>query len=167
MFVQYNACRESPDLSMKEFTKQIEEALIKNNFHKIILDFRYNQGGDSSVIEPFIQMLSDRKKEKPMQIYTLIGKETFSSAVMNAVKTKEELDAVLVGTPTGGNVNAFGEIKTFSLNHFPMKVSYSTKYFMLLPEYDKDSLYPDVTIPQDLSQILSGHDAEVEWVLTQ
>lgn len=167
LFVQYNYCQESPDLSMEQFTKKIEEALIKNNFHKVILDLRYNPGGDSTVLEPFIQMLYERKKEKKIEVYTLIGKETFSSAVMNAVKTKEELGAILVGEPTSGNVNAFGEIKTFSLKNFPMEISYSTKYFTLFPDYEKDSLYPEVMIPQDFSSILSGHDLEVEWVLNR
>lgn len=167
LFVQYNLCQESQDLPMEQFTKRIEEALLKNHFQKVILDFRYNPGGNSAVLEPFLQMLAARKKEKPITVYTLIGKETFSSAVMNAVRTKEMLGAVLVGTPTGGNVNAFGEVKSFSLKNFPFTVTYSTKYFSLIPDYDKDSLYPDVTIPQDLSQILSGHDAEVEWVLQQ
>ena len=74
--------------------------------------------------------------------------------------------STLIGTATGGNVNGYGEVKTFELKNHPFVVTYSTKYFELIRGYDKDSLYPDVEVKQSLEDYLDGKDTEVEWILS-
>jgi len=165
LFIQYNACEESPELSMSDFTESIKKELNTNAYKTLILDLRYNGGGNSELIRPMIDMLKEAKTSHAFSVYTLIGKSTMSSAIINAIQFKDELDATLVGNPTGGNVNHFGELQFLELPNTKIAVSYSTKYFELITGYDKDSLYPDVEITQTYDDYLAGKDTAVEWVL--
>lgn len=99
------------------------------------------------------------------QFYTLIGSSTFSSEIMNSLDTIEELNSTLLGSPSGGNVTGYGELKYFTLGNIPITISYSTKYFELIKCYEKDSLYPDISIPQSYENFENGIDAEIQWIM--
>lgn len=164
-YIQYNSCQEAPDLPMKKFVSTVSEEIKGNSYKKIIIDLRYNSGGNSSIFEPMISELSKLQKEKGFAVYTIIGKNTFSSAIINAIQINEELNNVLVGTPTGGNVNGYGELKSFELKNAPITVWYSTKYFELIKGYEKDSLYPDIYAEQSFEDYLNGVDSVLEMIL--
>lgn len=164
-FIQYNSCMEAPDLSMKDFTKTVSEQISAGQYKKVIFDLRYNTGGNSAVFDPLLKELKSLQQKYDLKLYTLIGRSTFSSAIINAIQTEEELNSTLVGSATGGSVNAYGELKSFSLTHMPITVYYSTKYFELKKGYEKDSLYPEMEITQDYKDYISGVDREVETVL--
>lgn len=114
-----------------------------------------------------IQMLKKLQEEKEYNVYTLIGSYTFSSGIINAIQTKNKLDSTLVGTPTGGNVNGYGELKSFELKNYPIIVYYSTKYFELVKGYTKDSLYPDIEVKQRFDDYIKGRDIEVELIVNE
>lgn len=165
LFIQYNACMEDPNLSMKDFAKQVETELSTKTYNTIVIDLRYNTGGNSSIINPLLKVLETVQKKNNPQFYTLIGSNTFSSGIMNSIDTVDQLNSTLVGTPSGGNVNGYGELKYFTLKNLPITISYSTKYFELIKGYDKDSLYPDISIPQSYETYANGIDAEIQWIM--
>ena len=132
-------CSEDPDLTIKDFTKKISNDLKNNSYKKLIIDLRYNTGGNSQILAPVIKCISNYKKDNKIDIYTLIGEKTFSSAVINSIQLKDELNATLVGSATGGSVNCYGDIRNFDLPNLPMTVIYSTKYFELIKGYNKNS----------------------------
>lgn len=164
-YIQYNRCQEAQDLSMKDFTEYVGEQIQKKGYQKVMIDLRYNSGGNSNIFEPMIEKIRDLQKEQQFEVYVLIGGNTFSSAVMNACQLKEETEAVLVGSPTGGNVNAYGEIEYFQLPNLPVTVWYSTKYFELIAGYEKDSLYPDIIVSTTFEDYINGIDREIQTIL--
>ncbi|OON90272.1 MAG: hypothetical protein ATN32_00555 [Candidatus Epulonipiscium fishelsonii] len=166
-FIQYNICRENPQFPMDEFAKTIKQELKKNKYKKIIIDLRYNTGGNSEVISPLLKMLKDQQNIQKFKVYTLIGSSTFSSAVLNTWDTKTILNSTLVGTPTGGNINHFGEVRSVQLTSLPLVMNYSTKYFNIVPNYTKGAIYPDVKVNQLLEDYNNGIDSPVEWIIIQ
>ena len=50
--IQYNSCQENPDLPMKDFIKAVEQDFAGKNYSKVIIDMRYNSGGNSAIFEP-------------------------------------------------------------------------------------------------------------------
>ena len=164
-YIQYNMCSEDPDLTIKDFTKKISNDLKNNSYKKLIIDLRYNTGGNSDILAPVIKCISNYKKNNKLDIYTLIGEKTFSSAVINSIELKDELNATLVGSETGGSVNCYGEIKTFDLPNLPMTVIYSTKYFELIKGYNKDSLCPDIPVEKSFENYKNGIDSDLEAIL--
>lgn len=160
LLISYNTCAEDSNYSIKDFTKDIKKKLSKTKYKKIIVDLRYNMGGDSSLFGPIIELLKKKKCEK----YCLIGEQTFSSGILNAVALKDKASFTLVGTPTGGSINHFGEIKSFTLPESGWEVYFSTKYFKLSKKYE-GSIIPDVKIEKDISAYIEGRDLEIEYCL--
>ena len=160
LLISYNTCSDNPSYPMKNFASDLKKALKEKKYSKIIVDLRYNGGGNSAVLNPVIKLL---KKEKCSK-YALIGENTFSSAILNAVSLKDDADFTLVGTPTGGSINHYGELKSFTLPETGWEVYYSSKYFKLSKKYE-GSIIPDVYIEKDAESYFSGIDKEVEYCL--
>jgi hypothetical protein len=165
LFIQYNACISWDQLPIGDF---IDETLgMVNNLspEHIIIDLRYNGGGNSQLFEPMINALASLQKEKGFAIDVLIGQGTFSSALMNAVQLNQRTDCRLVGTPTGGSVNHFGEIKNFTLPNSGISVQYSTQRFIMDASYPAGSLQPELYVEKTIADIMHGVDTEVQAIL--
>ncbi|MGH0054279.1 MAG: hypothetical protein ACQ5SW_12885 [Sphaerochaetaceae bacterium] len=165
LFIQYNACVSDPSYSIDQFTEEILEAVSQKRFSQVIVDLRYNGGGNSRLFEPMIDGLGSLQKEQQFKLDVLIGERTFSSALMNAMQFKERTDARLVGTPTGGSVNHFGEVKTFTLPNSGIPVQYSTKRFVMDKNHEGGALQPDVLITPTVGDLLAGVDTTVQAIL--
>lgn len=165
LVIGYYACLEDPDLPMKDFVKQVEAKLDEGGYKKAVVDLRYNGGGDSAVLEPLIGLLKERGA-RGLSLYALIGGDTFSSALMNAVQLKRA-GATLVGAPTGGSVNHYGEIQMFELKNLPLAVQCSTKFFQMDGAYGIEPLRPDVETPHAFADYVAGRDVELAAVLAR
>jgi len=173
LYFQYNSCwsREladkhgQPNPELPSFAAEKLEIfdLIKNEeINKLVIDLRFNSGGDSSQGTNFAEELREYKDQ--FETYVIIGPDTFSSAIINALDFKEELNGYLIGTPTMGKPNHYGEVRTFNLPNSGLQVSYSTKYFTLLEDSDPDSLYPEITVETRFEDFLNGRDTILEMI---
>ena len=160
LLISYNTCSDNPLYPIKDFASDLKKSLSRKKYSTIIVDLRYNGGGNSAVLNPVINVL---KKEKCSK-YALIGENTFSSAILNAVSLKDDAGFILVGTPTGGSINHYGELKSFTLPETGWEVYYSSKFFKLSRKYN-GSIIPDVYIEKDAYSYFSGIDKEVEYCL--
>lgn len=175
LYFQYNSCwsrelaekhnKPNPDLpSFAEQKNKIKKFINNNEIKKFVIDLRYNSGGDSSQGTQFAKELSKYKAE--FDTYVIIGPDTFSSAIINALDFKEQLNGYLIGTATMGKPNHYGEVRAFELPNTGLRVSYSTKYFRLLKDRDPDSLYPDITVETEFEDFLNGRDTILEMIKT-
>jgi len=169
LYIQYNKCKDDPKLSFKDFTKQVLAEADAHPIKRVVLDLRLNGGGDSAVIDPLKNGLDERAKSIG-HLYVLIGPNTFSSAVMNAMdlqhrlhalESHRSLKATLVGEPTGGCWNSYGNVQPFVLPNSKISGQYSTMYFG-----EKNAApftpQPDISAPRTLASDLAGRDAALE-----
>jgi C-terminal processing protease CtpA/Prc len=134
---------------------------------RTVVDLRFNAGGDSRVVKPLIDGLKSRKSlSAEGHLYALIGPITYSSGMMAAMDFKDELHAVLVGEPTGGKPNSFGEVKRATLPNSNLTIYYPTKYFRPISDGDPESIMPDVTVRLTLEDFLAGRDPVLEAALS-
>ncbi len=156
MFIAYNSCK-NPRL----FTKFVAKVFDKSKgllIDRVIIDLRHNGGGNSLVIQPLFTALRRQKAlRKKDAILVLIGRRTFSSAVLNASALRRNFGAVLFGEPSGGKPNHYGEVKTLKLPECRLTVSYSTKYFRMVKD-DPDAILPDVKVPLEAMPAFEGED---------
>lgn len=167
LYIQYNSCQERNDLSFRTFTEQISDRINENSsIHKLVIDLRHNGGGNSSIMHPLIEELQDQVSANRFtkdQIYLIIGRKTFSSAILNTYEIQEKIDPQIFGEPSGGKPNHYGEIKSFQLPNSRLSVFYSTKYFTLGAD-DEDAFYPDVQIEYTSNHFLDGVDPVLEAI---
>lgn len=166
LFIQYNACISIESYPIETFTEEVLTLLENGKFSKVLVDLRYNGGGDSRLFEPMIDGLGKLQKERYFTIDVLVGEGTFSSALMNAIHFKRRTDCRLVGQPSGGSVNHYGEVQFFKLPESGIPITYSTKHFVMDRSYGAGPLIPDVVIMQRVDDILKGRDTVVEDLLT-
>jgi hypothetical protein len=162
MYVQYNVCREDPEYPMSEFAEDVLSRIDGGTPDQVVIDLRRNSGGDSRVLQPLIDGLVSRHRSgAAYRLSVVIGRDTFSSAVLNAIALKQEAGAIFVGEPSGGRPNHYGEIRTFELPNLGRTVQYSTKYF---DHYDAadggdpSALMPDIPAPPSFPAYVQGRD---------
>jgi hypothetical protein len=178
LYVQYNKCwgREQEAVQgrgveaaralppLKPFFAKLGDDLESGSYKTLIFDLRWNGGGDSRPGAEFIDRLAKLSAfNQKGRIFVLIGRKTFSSAVLNAVDFKLKTAAIFVGEPTGGTVSHYGDVKTFTLPHSKMRVQYSTKYFRRL-DGEIEPLVPDIEAELSIKQYLGGIDPAIEAV---
>lgn len=168
-YIQYNKCAEDPSVPMETFCRQVQSALDAGNYSLILVDLRNNGGGSDGVIAPLLELLAQQRAQG-VQVAGLIGRKTFSSAVINAVEL-QEMGAPLVGEETSGSVNHFGSTRSFQLPASGLQVSISSKWISLSSFLDAaagkgvEPLQPDVEIAQTLGDTLAGRDTCVDEIL--
>jgi len=158
VYFQYNRCQENKSNPLDEFIPELLSVLEDNNVEKFVFDLRSNGGGNSSLIEPLINSLASNDKiNQTGNLYVVIGNDTYSSAVLNTIKLTQQTNAILIGQPTGGMPNHYGEVKNFNLPNSGLSVSYSTKYFQHSDNYD-GSIYPDIDVVYAFGDFINGID---------
>jgi hypothetical protein len=166
LYFQYNSCTEDHSFPHKALISQLIQTLNENQVDKLVIDLRYNPGGNSALLSPFFDSLSELKAlNRFKKLYALIGRSTFSSAFLHTIRLKTE-GAVLVGEPTGSKLNFFGEIEFFKLPNSGLTISYPTRYFNLFKK-DKSTLIPDVQFPVLFHDYLTNYDPAIDYVLKQ
>jgi len=157
LYIKYNSCRED-GIPLKDKIGSSIDFVEKNNIKKITIDLRNNLGGDSTLLAPLVEYL---KRKENVELNVIIGRETFSSGLLNAYELKSECNAILIGEPTGGKPNCYGEILRFSLPNSKFNVSYSTQYYKLIEDDNIDALYPDRIVEETIGDCLSHYYAVI------
>ncbi len=155
-YIQYNQCTNDPKLRFSEFAAKALADLDSHPVKRVVIDLRQNGGGDSSIIAPLRRGLASRLK-KIGPVYVIIGGNTFSSAELNAIDLRRILHARLVGEPTGGKPNSYGEIKTLTLPNSKLVVQYTSKWFGSSHD-GPAALQPDIPAPYSLADLIAGRD---------
>ncbi len=132
---------------------------------RLVLDVRHNEGGDMKKGRYLLAGLKKRKGfDTAGSLYVIIGRATQSAAMVNAIDFRKELNAILVGEPTGGKPNCYSENEFFLLPNSKLRISHSTQYYRF-QEAETPALMPDQLIEPTWEAYQAGRDAALEWIL--
>ncbi|MCC7449548.1 MAG: hypothetical protein IT324_19160 [Anaerolineae bacterium] len=166
VYVQYNVCDNMKDKPFDQFARELFAFIDSHPIDRLIIDLRYNGGGNESVLDPFIDSVLARPDlNKKGNFFAIIGRGTFSSAMKNAITLRERSRVTLVGEATGGKPNHFGEIRNFKLPNSGLLIQYSTRHWRTVWGDDPLSLEPDTRINRTIDDVLTGRDPMLEAVL--
>ena len=160
-----------------------------SNCGKLVIDLRNTPGGNAKYVESFHENSHLLDAEA---IYVLTSGMTASASLTYISYFKGELDAVVVGEPTGQFPSMFhlqtSLDKPYELPHSRIFVMLSNAWwdsaedmpeFGVLPVYEEyydengrlypweSTILPDVYVYQDIEDIRQGKDSVIEWVLAQ
>lgn len=165
LYFKYNSCQNMKGRPFGLFVKDLFAAAAAGEVDRIVVDIRHNGGGNSAILAPFLAGLKQNPSlSREGGVYVLIGRRTFSSAVLNALELKKQTPAIFVGEPTGGKPNHYGEVQMFLLPKSGLPVTFSVKYFQVVEE-DPDSLVPDILVEPALSDYRNKTDPVLERIL--
>ena len=60
LYIQYNRCAEDPNESFASFTNKLFTFADAHPVQRVIVDLRFNGGGNSSVVQPLLDGLKAR-----------------------------------------------------------------------------------------------------------
>lgn len=159
LFVKYNVCDDMPGKPFSEFVKEMFAVVDNQPVQRLILDLRHNGGGNEGVLSPFIDAILARPALNAAdKFFVFIGRETFSSAMQNAITLNNRTNATLVGEPTGGKPNHYGEVRQFRLPNSGLRVQYSTRYWVTVRDSDPPSVAPEIEAAPNIADMLAGRD---------
>jgi hypothetical protein len=165
LYFQYNRCREMEALPFAKFSDELLKGIDTLPVARLIIDLRYNVGGDSGILWRFLQALRERPAiNQKGRLFVVIGPETNSSGILNAAELQQYTNAVLVGEPTGAKPNMYGQIESFPLPNSSLEVFYSTNYFMRVKD-DPPALIPDIAVVTTADDFFAGHDPVMDRIL--
>lgn len=166
LYLQYNHCVHRPDAPFDLIATQCLTELDRGTVERFVIDLRLNGGGDSRVLRPLLDGLVLRRDALARRrVFVLIGAETYSSGLMNAVQLAR-LGAELAGEPSGQKPDCFGEVRSTRLPNTGWVVDCSTKQFRLAND-DRPSIAPDHPIANGFADLCRGRDPVLDWVRTQ
>jgi hypothetical protein len=167
LYISYSSCTEMDTMPFARFADRVFSTIDSLSPEKVIIDLRANGGGNSAIAQPLISGIRERPAITGKdRLFIVIGRRTFSSALLNAMELAEGGNATLVGEPTGGKPNHYGEVRFFILPNSMIPVQYSTKYFSL-SEDKSPSLYPDLYAEPTFEDFKACRDPAVQTVLAR
>ena len=143
-------------------------ALDAHPGYRLIIDMRYNAGGEPMVAAPLIVSILDRptlfRYNRPI---VLIGTRTFSAAATNALQLKRFCNAMLIGQPSRARPNNPSEGRSFTLHNSGCEISISTEMVYRYPEQPDAKTIPlDKFVPLKFSDYIQDIDKTFDTALS-
>ena len=127
LFIQLKAIQDADDLRIDEFLKATADEMGVHRPCNVILDMRFNTGGDYTKAARFASHLPALLPPSG-RIYILTGPQTFSAAITTTAFVKQAAGsrAIILGGPIGDRLAFYGEGNTGCLPHAKLCVHYAT-----------------------------------------
>lgn len=165
-YINYNCCKNMKSIGATAFFNGVIENINMSKVDKVVIDLRNNFGGNSRLLEPFIQDLKNWLLEDDRRrVFTIIGRDTFSSALLNAYSLKNDVGAILVGEASGGKPNCYGEVLYLELLNSKLRIRYSTKYYDIIEDDSQESLFPNMKFNVKFDDFIRCKDPVMEYIL--
>lgn len=140
---------------------------VGNGAQRVVLDLRFNPGGDNGTYAPLLDALQDPVVDRAGRLLVLIGRSTFSAAGNLATELDVSTSAVFVGERGGFAPNQFGDPSTVTLPNTGIRANVAT-VFWRFDGTGSERLWiePDVTVPIRSADYLGGRDLALETALS-
>ena len=164
-YINYNCCKNMKEIGATKFFSGVLEDIDRLKVGKIVVDLRNNFGGNSKLLEPFIIGLKDWiDNDNSRRLFTIIGRDTFSSALLNAYSLKSDASAIVLGEASGGKPNCYGEVLYMQLLNSRLRIRYSTKYYDIIEDDSQESLFPDIKFDVRFDDFIRCKDPVIEYI---
>lgn len=163
----YNQVKTNPNENEQDFMDRLSEFIDKNPVKALVVDLRYNEGGDNTIYRPLLNgIIANEKINKKGKLFVLVGRRTFSAGMCFATELEKSTQAIFVGEPTGSSPNFVGESGgVFQLPYSGLFVNASNLFWQNSYAFDnRKYIAPDIYIPPKYSDFKNGMDAPLEAV---
>ncbi|MBC6988397.1 hypothetical protein [Hymenobacter sp. BT491] len=179
LYLQYNRAGDMPSgESVKAWGARVLPLLPALAGGKLIVDLRFNTGGNLDVASPFFEELAAQARQHAVRVYVLTGRATFSAGLYHAAQLRQLADAQVVGEPAGDTLDFWAEGGNFVLPNSGLTVHYADRfhgYSRRAPTADEarwlyrdlavETLQPVHQVQQQASSYLAGQDPALDYVL--
>jgi hypothetical protein len=166
-YIMINIWQATSKESVPSFFRRAMEEVERLRPKRLILDLRYNPGGDGADALPVIQELVARKNHQPWEdLYILVSGRTYSASLNFLGQLQANVPATLIGEPMGGSYHLDGDYSTFTLPKTGLELRVSALRHELTRSDDLREIVPvDVPAPFSFADYAAGRDPAVDPIL--
>ena len=149
------------------FLRKLERLAGADRTRRVIVDVRLNGGGDNTTYGPLTTLFGSPKFDRRGKLYLLTGRATFSAAANFAAEIDRGTRATIVGEPTGGGVETYGDTFPVLLPALGWYVHVAARYHERKrgPGDHRLAVEPDVRVDLSSTQYFAGTDPVLERAL--
>jgi hypothetical protein len=167
VYFWFGAVQDSPEAKLGEFAERVFDYIGRNDVENLVIDMRFNGGGNTGLIRPLINgLIKCDKVNKPGHLFVITGRHTFSAAQNTVNLMDKQTAAIFVGEPTGSRPEFVGESTNFVLPHSKTRVYCSSRYWQYMDSTDERTwVQPGIAAEMTFADYAAGKDAALEAVL--
>lgn len=153
LYLKYKKCYDDKRYPFCDFVKDVAKTVDNNKITDYILDLRGNAGGSSEILNPFQNLVADKK----MKGVLLIDNGVFSSGRIAVARFKRSFNTTLIGEPTGGASKSYGYTKPLAFNGKSFSASIRLWDFSDVFGYE-GAIQPDILVKENINNIQNKED---------
>lgn len=160
VYARYRAVMDDKDESVAQFADSLFAAVERTRADRLVLDMRGNVGGNGFLNKALLQhLIRAERLYRPGGLWAIVDRGTFSAAVMLAADLEMRTPTILVGEPTGGHPNSWGDAKRIVLPNTGLTVRVSSLYWQLTsPQDTRDAVVPHVPAEESFADWRASRD---------
>ncbi|MEW6207852.1 MAG: hypothetical protein AB1631_05755 [Acidobacteriota bacterium] len=167
VYFQYNSVRNDTKEPLNKFCDRLFQFINDNAVERLIIDMRWNGGGNNFLNQPLISglMRCDRINQKG-RLFVIVGRATFSAAMCGAAQVERYTNAIFAGEPTGSSPNFVGESIPVRLPYSKMAGSISDLYWQNSVAMDyRVWIAPQIYAPPTFEIFKANRDPAMEAIM--
>jgi hypothetical protein len=151
---------------LSDVMARIERLARAQRTRRVIVDVRLNRGGDNTTYGELTSLFASRAVNRRGRLYLLTGRATFSAAANFAAEIDRDTRATIVGEPTGGGVETYGDTSPVRLDAAGWVVYVAREYHERKrgPNDRRLAVEPDIRVDVTSTQY-AGRDPVLERAL--
>jgi hypothetical protein len=167
VYFQYNAVADDPKEPLPKFCDRLFKFINENDVERLVIDMRWNGGGNNFLNRPIVQgLIRNDKINQRDKLFVIVGRQTFSAAMNGAAEIERQTNAIFVGEPTGSSPNFVGESVGFSLPYSKMQGTISDLYWQSSVAMDHRTwIAPLLYAPPSFELYRANRDPAMEAIL--
>jgi hypothetical protein len=136
----------------------MREAAAGRPVDRVIVDIRFNHGGDNTTYRDLVNYLASPEVDRPGALHVLAGRLTFSAAgnFAAAVAHRAQHER-FIGEPTGGSPNQYGDHTRIDLPRTGIAVQSATTWIEVAPD-DRLETPPDLPVAMTAAAYFADRD---------
>ena len=167
VYCQVNKILNAPNQSFAQFVERLFRFYDSTHAEKLVLDMRWNNGGNTALVMPLIDSIIRRPDlNKRGNLYVIIGRRTYSAAQNTSTYLERFTNPIFVGEPTGSSPNFVGEEEPLILPYSKMPINVSDLFWQSSwPTDRRNWIAPLLYTPPRFEYFKSNRDPAMEAIM--
>ncbi len=167
VYCQFNTVRNEQKESLAAFAARLFKFSHENAVEKLVIDLRWNNGGNTALLPPLVQgLVRNEQLNQRGKLFVVIGRRVFSAGQNATTFVERHTNAIFVGEPTGSSPNFVGEEDSFVLPYSKIAVNVSDLLWASAYPQDKRTwIAPQIYLPPTFAAFRTNRDVALETIL--
>lgn len=167
VYFQFNNIVNDDAEPLARFSDRLFQFINEHEVEKLVIDMRWNNGGNTFLISPLLNgLISNAKVNQRGKLFVVIGRRTFSAAQNAAGYFERSTNATFIGEPTGSSPTFVGDEIFFTLPYSKMMANVSDTFWQSTTAYDSRTwIAPHIYIEPTFAAYRANRDPVMETIL--